>query len=55
MPCGSLLAAGLSPLDAGSVAAYLHATAGVLASRGGPITAADLIRTLPEAVRLTFS
>ncbi|HEY8454317.1 MAG TPA: NAD(P)H-hydrate dehydratase [Actinopolymorphaceae bacterium] len=53
--CGSLLAAGLSPLDAGSVAAYLHATAGVLASRGGPITAADLIRTLPEAVRLTFS
>ncbi|MEQ4205044.1 NAD(P)H-hydrate dehydratase [Actinopolymorpha sp. B9G3] len=50
--CGSLLAAGLDPLDAGSVGAYLHATAGVLASRGGPIAAQDIARHLPEAYRL---
>jgi ADP-dependent NAD(P)H-hydrate dehydratase / NAD(P)H-hydrate epimerase len=50
--CGSLLAAGLDPLDAGSVGAYLHATAGVLASRGGPLAAEDIARQLPEAYRL---
>jgi ADP-dependent NAD(P)H-hydrate dehydratase / NAD(P)H-hydrate epimerase len=50
--CGSLLAAGLDPLDAGSVGAYLHATAGVLASGGGPIAAEDVARSLPEAYRL---
>ncbi len=51
---GSLLAAGLDPLDAGSVAAYLHGTAGVLASRGGPIVAEDIARFLPAAVRLVL-
>ncbi|MGW1991119.1 NAD(P)H-hydrate dehydratase [Embleya sp. NPDC001921] len=42
---GALLAAGLDPLDAGSVAAYLHG----LAARAlpGPVTAPDLIRVLP--------
>ena len=50
--CGSLLAAGLDPLEAGSVGAYLHQTAGVLASRGGPITADDLARAVPEAYRI---
>ncbi|MYW05229.1 NAD(P)H-hydrate dehydratase, partial [Streptomyces sp. SID3343] len=42
---GSLLAAGLAPLDAASVAAYLHG----LAARAlpGPPTAPDLIRALP--------
>ncbi|GAA5030971.1 NAD(P)H-hydrate dehydratase [Actinopolymorpha pittospori] len=49
--CGSLLAAGLSPLDAGSVGSYLHGMAGVLASRGGPIAAEDIARTVPEAYR----
>ncbi len=53
--CGSLLAAGLDPLEAGSVGAYLHAAAGVLASQGGPITAFDLVRTLPVAVRLALT
>ena len=51
---GSLLAAGLDPLDAGSVAAYLHGTAGVLASRGGPIVAEDIARSLPDAIRLVL-
>jgi ADP-dependent NAD(P)H-hydrate dehydratase / NAD(P)H-hydrate epimerase len=43
---GSLLAAGLAPLDAASVAAYLHG----LAARAlpGPVTAPDLIRALPQ-------
>jgi ADP-dependent NAD(P)H-hydrate dehydratase / NAD(P)H-hydrate epimerase len=49
--CGSLLAAGLDPLDAGSVGSYLHETAGVLASGGGPITAYDIVRKLPDAMR----
>lgn len=49
--CGSLLAAGLDPLDAGSVGTYLHETAGVLASGGGPITAHDIVRALPDAMR----
>jgi ADP-dependent NAD(P)H-hydrate dehydratase / NAD(P)H-hydrate epimerase len=42
---GSLLAAGLAPLDAASAAAYLHG----LAARAlpGPVTAPDLIRALP--------
>jgi hydroxyethylthiazole kinase-like uncharacterized protein yjeF len=42
---GSLLAAGLTPLDAASAAAYLHG----LAARAlpGPVTAPDLIRALP--------
>jgi ADP-dependent NAD(P)H-hydrate dehydratase / NAD(P)H-hydrate epimerase len=52
--CGSLLAAGLDPLDAGSAGAYLHATAGVLASRGGPVTAEGLAAALPAAVRLVL-
>ncbi len=52
--CGSLLAAGLDPLDAGSAGAYLHATAGVLASRGGPVIADDLAGAVPAAVRLVL-
>lgn len=53
--CGALLAAGLDPLDAGSVGSYLHETAGVLASGGGPITAHDIVRTLPEAMRYVLN
>jgi ADP-dependent NAD(P)H-hydrate dehydratase / NAD(P)H-hydrate epimerase len=51
--CGALLAGGLSPLDAGSVGAFLHGLAGLLAA-GNPaaaITALDLAKTLPDAVR----
>ncbi|MEZ0065441.1 hydroxyethylthiazole kinase-like uncharacterized protein yjeF [Streptacidiphilus sp. MAP12-20] len=52
---GALLAAGLAPLDAGSVAAYLHGLAGRLSSRGAPITATAITAALPEAWRLSLS
>ncbi|MGD1219777.1 NAD(P)H-hydrate dehydratase [Streptomyces krungchingensis] len=48
---GSLLAAGLSPLDAGSVAAYLHGLAGRFAADGAPVGAHDVAEALPEAWR----
>jgi hydroxyethylthiazole kinase-like uncharacterized protein yjeF len=49
---GALLAGGLSPLDAGSVAAYLHGVAGRLAADGDtPIMAGDLLDAWPAAVR----
>ncbi|GGO83579.1 NAD(P)H-hydrate dehydratase [Wenjunlia tyrosinilytica] len=46
---GSLLAGGLEPRDAGSVAAYLHGLAGRLAAgpTGSPITAPDIAEALP--------
>jgi hydroxyethylthiazole kinase-like uncharacterized protein yjeF len=47
--CGSLLAGGLDPLDAGSVGAYLHGVAGELAP--APFAAPDIARALPAAVR----
>ncbi|WP_329117098.1 NAD(P)H-hydrate dehydratase [Streptomyces sp. NBC_01353] len=48
---GSLLAAGLRALDAGSVAAYLHGLAARRASGGAPIAAGDVAAALPEAWR----
>ncbi|WOX11904.1 NAD(P)H-hydrate dehydratase [Streptomyces sp. N50] len=48
--CGSLLAAGLSAFDAGSVGAYLHGLAGRLASDGAPVGAHDVA----EAVRVAW-
>jgi NAD(P)H-hydrate repair Nnr-like enzyme with NAD(P)H-hydrate dehydratase domain len=42
---GSLLASGLDPHDAGSVAAYLHGRAAEL--QLGPVTASDIAATLP--------
>ncbi|WP_052438978.1 NAD(P)H-hydrate dehydratase, partial [Streptacidiphilus jiangxiensis] len=49
---GALLAAGLTPLDAGSVAAYLHGLAGRLASGGDvPVAAGAITAALPEAWR----
>ncbi|MDX2596973.1 MULTISPECIES: NAD(P)H-hydrate dehydratase [Streptomyces] len=48
---GSLLAAGLPPLDAGSVAAYLHGLAGRFAARGAPVGAHDVAARIPEAWR----
>lgn len=48
---GSLLAAGLPALDAGSVAAYLHGLAGRYAADGAPMGAHDLAETIPEAWR----
>jgi ADP-dependent NAD(P)H-hydrate dehydratase / NAD(P)H-hydrate epimerase len=58
---GALLAQGLNPAEAGAAAAYLHGLAGRLAAAGdrdenpsgAPIGAADLISTLPTAIRRT--
>lgn len=49
--CGALLAAGLTPLDAAAVGAYLHAAAANLASNGGPITAMQVATNLPKATQ----
>jgi hydroxyethylthiazole kinase-like uncharacterized protein yjeF len=49
--CGALLAAGLSPYDAGAVGAWLHAAAATRASGGGPTTAPDVARAVPEVCR----
>jgi len=46
---GALLAAGLRPLDAASVGAYLHGMAGRIAGRGGPIAAGDLLAAVRPA------
>ncbi|MFF5369137.1 NAD(P)H-hydrate dehydratase [Streptomyces sp. NPDC013187] len=48
---GSLLAAGLSAVDAGSVGAYLHGLAGRLAADGAPVGAHDVAEAVPEAWR----
>ncbi|HEX4977899.1 MAG TPA: NAD(P)H-hydrate dehydratase [Nocardioides sp.] len=53
--CGALLAAGLDPFDAGSAGSWLHGTAAVLASAGGPLRAPDVAAALPEACRLLLS
>ncbi len=49
--CGALLAAGLHPVDAGSVGSWLHGAAAAAAGRGGPLTAPDVARALPEVCR----
>ncbi|MFD7706954.1 NAD(P)H-hydrate dehydratase [Streptomyces sp. NPDC059786] len=48
---GSLLAAGLPPLDAGSVGAYLHGLAGRFAAHGAPAGAHDVAEAIPAAWR----
>ncbi|KUO21104.1 NAD(P)H-hydrate epimerase [Streptomyces dysideae] len=48
---GSLLAAGLSARDAGSVAAYLHGLAGRFAADGAPAGAHDVAAAIPGAWR----
>ncbi|MFZ4181514.1 NAD(P)H-hydrate dehydratase [Streptomyces pseudogriseolus] len=48
---GSLLAAGLSAVDAGSAAAYLHGLAGRFAAEGAPVSAEDVAGRIPEAWR----
>ncbi|MDQ0992519.1 NAD(P)H-hydrate dehydratase [Streptomyces sp. V3I7] len=48
---GSLLASGLAPRDAGSVAAYLHGLAGRYASDGAPAAAQDVAAAIPDAWR----
>ncbi|MFD5334702.1 NAD(P)H-hydrate dehydratase [Streptomyces hawaiiensis] len=48
---GSLLAAGLSAVDAGSVGAYVHGLAGRLAAEGAPVGAHDVADAVPDAWR----
>ncbi|MFF1452984.1 NAD(P)H-hydrate dehydratase [Streptomyces sp. NPDC058274] len=48
---GSLLAAGLSALDAASVGAYLHGLAGRFAADGAPMGAHDVAEAIPAAWR----
>ncbi|MDG5803135.1 NAD(P)H-hydrate dehydratase [Streptomyces ossamyceticus] len=48
---GSLLAAGLTPLDAASAAAYLHGLAGRYAANGAPTAAQDVADAIPQAWR----
>jgi hydroxyethylthiazole kinase-like uncharacterized protein yjeF len=48
---GSLLAAGLSAVDAGSAAAYLHGLAGRFAAKGSPVGAHDVAEAIPGAWR----
>jgi ADP-dependent NAD(P)H-hydrate dehydratase / NAD(P)H-hydrate epimerase len=48
---GSLLASGLSALDAGSVGVYLHGLAGRFAADGAPVGAHDVAAAVPAAWR----
>ncbi|MGW5616085.1 NAD(P)H-hydrate dehydratase [Streptomyces sp. NPDC003877] len=48
---GSLLAAGLRAVDAGSAGAYLHGLAGRLAAEGAPVGAHDVAAAIPAAWR----
>ncbi|WP_326699349.1 NAD(P)H-hydrate dehydratase [Streptomyces sp. NBC_01754] len=48
---GSLLAAGLDPRDAASVAAHLHGLAARHASDGAPVAARDVAEAIPAAWR----
>lgn len=47
---GALLAAGLDPLEAGSVAALVHGLAGEHANPGGPVRALAVANAIPEVV-----
>ncbi|WP_229051823.1 NAD(P)H-hydrate epimerase [Aeromicrobium sp. Leaf350] len=47
---GSLLASGLSPRDAASVAAFVHGAAAVRANPGGPVTATGVAARIPGVV-----
>jgi hydroxyethylthiazole kinase-like uncharacterized protein yjeF len=48
---GTLLAAGLSPLDAGSLGALVHGLAADRASGGGPLRALAVAHAIPATVR----
>ena len=53
--CGALLACGLSPFDAGAVGSWVHGAAAAHASRGGPITATDVARAIPDVCRMLLA
>jgi hydroxyethylthiazole kinase-like uncharacterized protein yjeF len=52
---GTLLAAGLSPRDAGSLAALVHGVAAHRANPGGPVRALAVARALPGTVALLLA
>ena len=52
---GALLATGLSAFDAASVGSWVHGAAATLAARGGPLTAGDVARAIPDAVAATLA
>jgi hydroxyethylthiazole kinase-like uncharacterized protein yjeF len=50
---GAMLAQGVRPArNAAAVAAFLHGLAGRVAASGAPIGAADVLRAIPDAIRL---
>jgi hydroxyethylthiazole kinase-like uncharacterized protein yjeF len=49
--CGALLATGLDALDAGSVGAWLHGAAAVVAGSDGPVTAGEVAAAVPRVCR----
>ena len=49
--CGSLLAAGLDPFDAGSVGSWLHGAAATAAAAGGPLSAGRVAESIPRVAR----
>jgi hydroxyethylthiazole kinase-like uncharacterized protein yjeF len=48
---GALLASGLTPYDAAAAGSWVHGAAATLASRGGPLVASEVARSIPAAVR----
>jgi len=53
--CGALLASGLSTYDAGALGSWIHGAAAAHASRGGPITASDVARSIPLVCRMLLA
>jgi hydroxyethylthiazole kinase-like uncharacterized protein yjeF len=53
--CGTLLAAGLSPLDAGSLGALVHGVAADQANPGGPVRALDVAHGIPRTVSMLLA
>jgi NAD(P)H-hydrate repair Nnr-like enzyme with NAD(P)H-hydrate dehydratase domain len=47
---GTLLASGLSPLDAGSLAALVHGLAGDACNPGGPVRALGVAHAIPGVI-----
>jgi ADP-dependent NAD(P)H-hydrate dehydratase / NAD(P)H-hydrate epimerase len=47
---GTLLAAGLDPLDAGALGALVHGVAADRANPGGPVRISDVARSIPATV-----
>ncbi len=52
---GALLAAGLDEFDAASVGSWVHGAAATLAARQGPVSAGEVARAIPAAVRAVIA